>query len=197
MPFGPQVPGDRRYPEVYRKFGAKLTLNWHISIISPMPERMKAPFKYINIENPGEYCLAHVGKELNPMQRLSSEALKENGFFKTLPPENQEIALQTLSILGTHTLIICEGRWNSNTWRDAWKMLMKFDKPLINSAIAATGQPTIESGFKNLYHMLDTGVGVKTMEDLRRVIAVGRQELPIAPISPTAVINNGVKNLRN
>ena len=141
----------------------------------------------------GEYSLTPVGKELNPMQKLSSEALKENGFLKTLPPENQEIVLQTLSILGTYTITICDGKWNSYRWRDAWKDLMKVTKPLINSAISITGRPTIESGYENLFQMLDTGV--ETMEDLRRVASINglRQ---IDPIKVSRVVNRRINDAR-
>jgi hypothetical protein len=154
-----------------------------------MPERMKPPFKYIG--NMGEYSLVPVSKELNPMQRLSSEALKENGFLKTLPLEKQEIALQTLSVLGNYTLSICQGRWNSYRWRDAWRELMKQAKPLINYAIAATGRPTIETGYENLFQMLDTGV--ETMEDLRRYIAAKKQDLPPETVNPNASVNAGIQ----
>jgi len=151
-----------------------------------MPERITVPFKYIG--DVGKCSLMPVGEELTSLQQFSKAALETIPRFRKLTAVNQDICLQTLSVLGAYTISICDGKWNSSRWYETWEKLNSDAIVVINAGTRVSSEATIKNGFMNLFQMLECGA--RTRQELSRVKSLNKGELPDGS---TAAITSSVQ----
>lgn len=132
-----------------------------------MSERIiSVPIKYVG--EAGDAVLTDpYSSELAPIQAISAEALSTNSFYNRLSEGRQRVVLQSLSVLGSYAISICEGNWNSFRWADVWSRLNIDASGLVSAGTDASSEPIMRRGFETLFHMLETGT--ETVEELKKL----------------------------